>query len=120
LQAFSLLSRHLLIAPSIENTGSREPDSDGFFLCGYIARTRLSYQLTRELSLRLVTEYDDIDRQWNIDPLVTYRRNPSSTFYLRATYDYDRFEDCGPNEDRSITCLPERQFFMKIQYLFQT
>ncbi len=109
-----------MIEPGIEYAESRDPDSDGLFFSGYFARTRLSYRFTRELSLRLVTEYDNFDRQWNVDPLVTYRINPFSTFYLGATYDYDRFEDCGPNEDRSITFLSERQFFMKIQYLFQT
>jgi len=110
----------LLIEPSIEYAESRDPDSDGFFFCGYIAHTRLSYQFTRELSLRLVTEYDSFSKQWNIDPLITYRLNPFSTFYVGATYDYDRFDNCGPDEDHTITCLSERQFFMKIQYLFQT
>ena len=110
----------LLIQPSIGYMESRDPDSDGLFFSGYILYTKLSYQFSRELSLRLVTEYDNFERQWNVDPLVTYRMNPFSTFYLGATYDYDRFDDCGPNKDRSITCLSERQFFMKIQYLFQT
>jgi hypothetical protein len=111
----------LLIEPSMVYTESRETDSDSIklFYSGYIARTRLGYQFSRELSVRLVGEYDGFCKQWNFDPLVTYRINPFSTFYLGATYDYDRFEDCGPNGNRSIRRLSDRQFFMKIQYLFQ-
>jgi hypothetical protein len=110
----------LLVEPSVIYTQSRDLDSDKLFYDGYILRTRVGYQFSRELSFRLVGEYNNFARQWNIDPLVTYRINPFSTFYLGATYDYDHFENCGPFENISQTCLSKRQFFVKLQYLFQT
>jgi len=113
-------TERLLIQPNILYTQSRKIHSDSLYFHGFIARTRLSYQFNRELSLRLVGEYDNFNRQWNIDPLITYRINPFSTFFLGSTYDYNRFNECGPHENVTMTRLSRRQFFMKLQYLFQT
>jgi hypothetical protein len=110
----------VLIEPNFTYTQNRDPDTKQMYFCGYIARTRLGYQFTRELSMRLVGEYNDFSKRWSVDPLISYRINPLSTFYLGATYDYDRYEGFGPMQNRSMTALSERQFFMKIQYLFQT
>ncbi len=110
----------LLLEPSIIYDQMRNSATNEMYFCGYIARTRVGCQINRELSLRLVGEYNKFSRRWSIDPLVSYRINPLSTFYLGATYDYDRFDGCGLDRDRSMTCLSERQFFMKIQYLFQS
>ena len=88
---------------------------------GYILRSRLSYQLTRRLSLRVVGQYNDFYENWDLDPLLTYRLNPFSIFYIGTTMDYGRYEDLN-DEDRIIgtsTRLGSRQFFMKLQYLFQ-
>ncbi|MEW6411929.1 MAG: sugar-binding protein [Candidatus Zixiibacteriota bacterium] len=90
------------------------------FFEGHILWTRLGYQFNRELSFRLVTEYNGFGDRWSVDPLITYRINPFSTFYAGATYDYDKYLDCGVTNDRTMTCLSQRQFFIKIQYLFQT
>ena len=110
----------LLVEPSLVYSQSRDVDTDEKYFEGSIALVRVHYQFNRELSLRLVGEYNDFYGRWNVDPLLTYRINPFSTFYIGATYDYDEFNECGLNEDRSMTCLSQRQFFMKIQYLFQT
>lgn len=110
----------LLIEPSITYTKSRDTQTNEKFFEGYIAHTRLSYQFNRELSLRLVAEYNDFSERWSIDPLITYRLNPFSTIYAGATYDYDRFHSCGIEEINTMTCLSQRQFFLKLQYLFQT
>jgi hypothetical protein len=114
-----LLGR-MLIEPNITYTQSRSVDTKQMYFCGYIARTRLGYQFNRELSMRLVGEYNNFSKRWSIDPLISYRINPLSTFYLGATYDYDRYEGLGAMQGRTMTYLSERQFFMKIQYLFQT
>ncbi|UCE24061.1 MAG: hypothetical protein JSU74_12305, partial [Candidatus Zixiibacteriota bacterium] len=114
------LTDRLLLEPQIIYTESHDADTDERFFKGYIARSRIGYQFNRELSLRLVCEYNDFAERWSIDPLITYRINPFSTFYAGATYDYANFSDCGIEQTRSLTCLSDRQFFMKIQYLFQT
>jgi len=110
----------LLVESSVDYVTSHDPVTNEEFFSGYIARSRLGYQFSREFSLRLVCEYNDFSEQWSIDPLITYRINPFSTFYAGATYDYANFSGCGIDEARSLTCLSNRQFFMKIQYLFQT
>jgi hypothetical protein len=84
---------------------------------GYVARAKLYLQLSRELSTRLVLQFDDFDQRWELDPLVTYRINPFSIFYVGSTRDYLRYAalDDGPESWR----LGERTYFLKLQYLFR-
>ncbi len=110
----------LLIEPDIEFTQSRDLHTDKEFYNGYIAGTRVGYQCSRELSLRLVGEFNNFAKRWGVDPLITYRLNPFSTFYAGATYDYDRFTIFDHDVRRATTRLSSRQYFVKIQYLFQT
>jgi len=78
--------------------------------------SRTSLQFTRRLSLRIVAQYDDSDRAWDVDPLITYRLNSLSVFYLGSTRDYG---DLAPGESgASGWTLVERQYFLKFQYLF--
>ena len=57
-------------------------------------------------------------RQWDVDPLLTYRISPFSMFYIGSTHDY---RDLNRNpESPSDWKMTERHFFMKLQYLFQT
>ncbi len=86
---------------------------------GYIARTRLNFQMTPELSLRLVVQYNDFYRTWDIDPLLTYRLSPFSVLYLGSAYEYCRFDCLGDDGTEQATRMTSRQFFMKLQYLFQ-
>lgn len=86
---------------------------------GYIARTRWSLQLTRALSLRLVGQYNDFSESFDVDPLVTYRISPFSVFYVGSTYDYSVYNGMGVDGTEKETHLTSRQFFMKLQYLFQ-
>ena len=110
----------LLIEPNFTYLKSHNVDTKERFFEGYVARTRTSYQFDRKVSLRLVVEYNDFAERWSVDPLFTYRLNPFSTFYAGATYDYDKYYECGADRISNLTCLSERQFFIKIQYLFQT
>jgi hypothetical protein len=110
----------VLIEPSIEYTHSRDLDTHKEYFKGYIARTRLTYQFNREFSMRLVGEYNSFNKRWGVDPLVTYRLNSFSTFYAGATYDYALYPFYEPTARHATTCLSARQYFLKIQYLFQT
>jgi len=84
---------------------------------GYILRSHWSLQLTRELSARLVIQYNDFSESWDADPLITYRINPFSTFYFGSTRDYAVID---PDSDGIESWrLIDRQYFMKLQYLFQ-
>ncbi len=95
---------------------------------GFIVRSRLSLQYNRELSFRFVVQYNDFGKTWDFDPLITYQINPFTLFYIGTTYDYqkeygvsiDGTTYAGDGEDsRDMNRLQSRQFFMKLQYLFQ-
>lgn len=91
-------------------TGSRLFDQSVF-------RTYLGLQISRELSTRLIMQYNDRWDAWDVDPLVTYRLNPFSIFYIGSTRDY---RDLSFEEDgRDGWTLTDRQYFLKVQYLFQ-
>jgi len=109
----------LLIEYGLDYTRSYDINTNVELYRGYIARTRLSLQILRELSLRMVVEYDDFSKNWNMDPLLTYRINPFSVFYVGSTFDWDQYSGPVGDERGTTTRLSSRQFFMKLQYLFQ-
>jgi hypothetical protein len=79
--------------------------------------SRLSLQFTRELSMRLVSQYNDRYRTWEVDPLVTYRINSLTMFYIGSTHTYQDYDTLQyGHEGWNLT---DRQFFMKLQYLFR-
>ncbi|KAA3596777.1 MAG: hypothetical protein DWQ06_14620 [Calditrichaeota bacterium] len=80
---------------------------------GYILRNKLTYQFTKNLSLRLITQYDSFEEEIQIDPLLSYKINPFSLFYIGSTH---LAEDFGGKEGFIET---NRQFFVKLQYLFR-
>lgn len=120
----------LLLENTYDFIQSRSVDTDEMLYKGFIARSRINFQYNRELSLRLVVQYNDFGRTWDVDPLITYRLNPFTLFYIGATYDYERMNGLNENGsafadhdhgeiDYEHTKLSSRQFFMKLQYLFQ-
>jgi hypothetical protein len=95
---------------------------------GFVAGSRLSFQYDRRLSLRVLSQYNDFSKTWNIDPLITYQISPFSLFYIGTTMyvqDLDGLNESGDRlalvDERSYSHnkLTSRQFFMKLQYLFQ-
>jgi hypothetical protein len=84
---------------------------------GYIIRNRLSYQFSRRLFFRLVTQYDDFSERVEVDPLVSYKINPFTVFYVGSTHDVENFN--GEEYGNLGYKQTNRQFFAKIQYLFR-
>ncbi len=84
----------------------------------YITRTRIKFQANRQLSFRLVVQYDDFEQTWEVDPLLTYRVNSLSVLYIGSSYNY--YNLILDPSDQSRWKMTSRQFFMKLQYLFQT
>ncbi|UCG62342.1 MAG: carbohydrate binding family 9 domain-containing protein [Candidatus Zixiibacteriota bacterium] len=107
----------LVIEPNLSYARSVSEETGVELYSGYITRTRLRFQANKELSVRLVVQYDDFYERWDIDPLITYRISPFSVFYAGSTYDYANLQ-MGPDGQRDWK-LSSRQFFMKLQYLFQ-
>lgn len=96
------------------------PDADKKIYEGYIFRTRLTYQFTKELFLRLVVQYNDFSERFDIEPLLTYKINPFTKFYIGMTGGYEKFY---PDEEElnldQKWLLKDRQIFAKLQYLFR-
>lgn len=112
----------ITVEPSLDYSRmTRLSDGDRYF-SGYITRTRVQFQGTKALSVRLVVQYDDFSKNWDIDPLMTYRLSPFSVLYLGSTMDYGEVstqpeEPTDPIQTKWRTT--HRQVFMKLQYLFQ-
>ncbi len=107
----------LLVSTSFSAISSEDKATGRELFADYISRTELRYQASRELSARLIVQYRDGVRLWEADPLVTYRLNPLSTFFVGSTRDYMDLnaEEHGVDGWR----LTHRQYFVKLQYLFR-
>jgi hypothetical protein len=116
----------LIVEPGLSMSKSNEVGTGDKLYSAYITRTRLRYQVSRELSVRFVVQYvsqnnyiyDMKQRTWDFDPLISYTITPFSVLYIGSTYNYDKaaFDENDPMRWR----LNERQYFIKLQYLFQT
>ncbi len=118
LTAYIKASDRMILQPRFSFLASRDLDTGRDLFEGTIARVLSTFQWTRNLSTRLVVQYNDIYRTWDVDPLLTYRVTPFSVLYAGSTHDYQTFDGGGPGgQDR--TRLAARQVFLKVQYLFQ-
>jgi hypothetical protein len=101
----------------------------------HLLRSRLNYQYNRQLSLRLIIDYNStlqnpalisLDRQKRItgDILLTWLLHPGTAFYLGYTDSLENLTLTPGNPNAVIrTNLPstttQRQFFAKFSYLFR-
>ena len=129
----------LIVEPTFDYVRSRDAATDDLLFRQAIARARVRLQLNPRLSLRLVVQHNDarspfyqdlaaagdyaeyhldFGRKWEIDPLLTYRLNPFSVFYLGATHDLRDFNAATPGAP-ALFRQTERQYFVKLQYLWQ-
>jgi len=99
-----------IITPEYDYSILDYPDGRNIFE-GYILRTKFNYQFTRELMTRFVVQYDDFDRQFDLEPLLSYKLNAFTIFYVGSTHSYQIFD--GHDNMTEVG----RQFFLKFQYL---
>ena len=109
------LTDRLRVQPQLNFARLTYKDSGEAIFNGYIARGRFNYQFDKRLLLRLIMQYDEFDDRLEIDPLITYRINPFTAFYLGSTHDYADFDDDAGGFQKT-----NRQFFFKVQYLMRT
>ncbi|MBI3259752.1 MAG: carbohydrate binding family 9 domain-containing protein [Ignavibacteriae bacterium] len=90
---------------------------------GSVLRTRVNYQHSRELSARIVLQYDSFNHDVSLEPLVSYKLNPFSIFYVGSTnrwHNFNEEEIPGSTEHyENVYHQSLRTFFFKFQYLFQ-
>lgn len=102
----------VVIEPSLQYSQLSDPSGNELFE-GFILRTRTAFQFNRELFLRLIVQYNNFSEGLSIEPLLTYKINPFTLFYIGSTHgflDYDNPDDFAQTS---------RQFFAKFQYLFR-
>ena len=105
--------QRLVIQPRINYATLRDRETGDAFFEGYILRGKTSVQVTRELSARLITEYNHFSGGFSVEPLVSYRINPFSVFHVGTTHEYTVLEG------RPDLAQTGRQIFFKFQYLFR-
>jgi len=103
----------LKISPSWTYSALDDKETGEEIFSGYILRSRFEYQASKNLSVRLIAEYNNFSEAFALDPLITYRLNAFSALYLGSTVDYFNYEE--PFGLRQT----DRQIFFKLQYLFQ-
>lgn len=143
------LSQRLQIQPTLdyEKMNNRDhylagnPGAERTIYSVSILRTRINYQFTREWFLRLILEYGDNNDIQDpnyliVEPLLTYRINPFTLFYVGASwgsrhfaegYEFARemYRPDGFIEvhsdlwDNSTWRMERAQVFAKFQYLFR-
>jgi len=108
----------LVVQPLINYFRLVDQSTDQELYSGFILRTRLNYQFTREISLRTVVQYNDFSGGLNLEPLFTYQANPFTVFYLGAVLG-SREADPVLYPDTGFYTT-SRSVFFKLQYLFRT
>ncbi len=89
--------------------------SDGhLYYDGYIGRGAFAYQFSSELFVRLISQYDQFAKQIQVDPMISYKLNPFTVFYAGSNHGFTKFS-LPYGVEKTV-----QQFFVKIQYLWQS
>ncbi len=96
-----------------------EPDGSETFYSGDIYRLNLRYHFTPKLYTRLISEYDSFNEEFQFYPLVSYKANPFTKFYIGMTSYITNFDEPGTSGFRNYH-QTSRQFFVKFQYLIRS
>ncbi len=102
----------------------------------HIIRSKWNYQFTRELSARIILQYNSIlpnasltslapAKNFNADFLITYLLHPGTAVYVGYNSNlenFDRFLQVGPDgllRTRNSFINDNREFFVKVSYLLR-
>ena len=88
-------------------------ETDELFYDGNIYRSTITYQFTQEIFIRTIAQYNSFGKSLNFYPLFNYKLNAFTTFFAGVTNDY---YDYGGERGFTTT---DRQYFVKVQYLFR-
>ena len=82
------------------------------YVC-HIARLITNYQFNKDLSFRLVGEYNEFDDTLFVQPLLKWNPNPFTVLFVGGSQGYGKGEIAG-NLD-----IDSSQLYFKFQYLFE-
>ncbi len=86
------------------------------YYSGYLTGIRMNYQYNRALSFRLLGQYNDFSRTFQLQPLVSYQPSPFTIFYIGSTS--SQIADNLSIDSIRESQINDRQLFLKFQYLF--
>jgi len=111
------LNDNLSVTPSINFSKLRKLETDEYFFNGYIGRLDLRYQFTSFLGVRLISEYNDFSDKLFFQPLISWRPNADTIFYVGGNQNMiNDFQDYNSPHYR----VNKSQFFLKFQYLIKS
>ena len=110
------IGENLNINPSINYSKLERLDNSGNFFDGYISRVAVRYQFNNALSFRVISEYNDFNETFFIQPLLKWNPNPSTIFYIGGNQNSIHDFDIG-SEYFDPMRVNQSQFFVKFQYL---
>ncbi len=121
-------TKQLVIEPMFDYSALDHPDTALNLFEEYVIRTRINYQFTREWFLRLVVEYYHSEDERNdtlggwyrheesglrVEPLLSYKLNPFTIFYIGSTHGF------GEESPEGVFRRYDQKFFAKFQYLIR-
>ena len=110
------VNNSLRVKPIISYQDIRKAESSGYYFKGYIGRLDIRYQFNNNLDIRLISEYNDFSEQVFLQPLISWRPNPDTIFYLGGNQNYiNNFIDYNSPHYR----VNKTQLFLKFQYLLK-
>ncbi|MGM0546202.1 MAG: sugar-binding protein [Bacteroidota bacterium] len=94
-------------------------NADEHYFSGDIYRLKSNYNFSKKLFARLITQYNSFNDQLQIYPLLYYKANPFTKFYIGMTDNLNHYDRSGPNGYTGFK-ETDRQFFVKFQYLIRS
>jgi hypothetical protein len=87
------------------------------YFSGYTTTLRASYQHNKSLGFKVLAQYNDFSKTFQIQPLLTYQPSPFTIFYIGSTQN----QNVSTLSYDAINAgqLTNRQYYLKFQYLFK-
>lgn len=82
---------------------------------GYVVSDKISYQFNKNFFLRVLLQYDLFNRNFTIDPLLSYKWNPYTILFFGSSHDISEISDNNGFGNYTET---DRYFYLKFQYLW--
>lgn len=110
------LNNNLRVKPIISYQDIKKTNSGGYFFKGYIGRLDIRYQFNNNFDIRIISEYNDFSEQFFFQPLISWKPNPDTIFYLGGNQNYtEEFQNYNSPNFR----MNQTQLFLKFQYLIK-
>ena len=107
---------NIRLRPSISYSDIKKLDDTGYYFKGYISRLDMRYQFSSILDFRIISEYNNFSNKIFVQPLISWKPNPDTIFYLGGNQNYvNDFIDYNSKYYKAN----KTQLFLKLQYLIK-